>query len=69
MPKALPYSSWHFPRLPANTPVKCDYTIFFHPLWLDCLVAKQAVDTELEIVFLNHPFLSDLYFKISIAKI
>ena len=60
----LSISRW----LPANTPVKCDCTIFFHPLWLDCVAAKQAVDTELEVLFLDYPFLSDLYFKMSVAQ-
>lgn len=54
--------------LPANTPAQCDYAIFFHPLWLDCVAAKQAVDTEPEVLFLDYPFLSHLYLKMSIAQ-
>jgi len=57
-----------FHRLPANAPVKSDYTILFHLLWLHCIAAKQAVDTEIEVPFSDYPFLSDLYFRMAIAQ-
>lgn len=53
--------------LPANTAVKCDHKIFIHPLRQGRVAAKKAVDTELEILSLDYPFLSDL-FQISIGQ-
>lgn len=47
--------------LPANTAVKCDHKIFIHPLWQGHVAAKQAVDTELQVLSLDYPFLSDLF--------